>query len=37
MGLPMNVDRNKEMVKADVVVGDDGLARAIRFVYSDGR
>ncbi len=34
MGLPMNVERDKEMVKADVVVGDDGLARAIRFVYS---
>ncbi|MEW6128827.1 MAG: hypothetical protein AB1757_17450 [Acidobacteriota bacterium] len=34
MGLPMNVERDREMVKADVVVGDDGLARAIRFVYS---
>jgi hypothetical protein len=33
MGLPMNVEHHDEMVKADVVVGDDGLARAIRFVY----
>src|SRR6266571_1092950 len=32
MGLPMNVNRAGEMVKADVFVGDDGLARAIRFV-----
>ena len=31
-GLPMNVDRAGEMVKADVFIGDDGLARAIRFV-----
>jgi hypothetical protein len=32
MGFPMNVDRAGELVKADVFVGDDGLARAIRFV-----
>ncbi len=31
-GLPMNVERADEPVKADVVVGVDGLARAIRFV-----
>ncbi len=31
-GLPMNVDRVHEGVKADVLVGEDGLARAIRFV-----
>jgi len=31
-GLPMNVDRSAEAVTADVLVGDDGLARAIRFV-----
>ena len=31
-GLPMNMDRASERIKADVVVGDDGLARAIRFV-----
>jgi hypothetical protein len=33
LGLPMNVDRAGETIKADVVVGDDGLARAIRIVY----
>jgi len=32
MGVPMNVERAGELVKADVFVGDDGLARAIRFV-----
>lgn len=31
-GLPMNMERADERVKADVVVGNDGLARAIRFV-----
>jgi hypothetical protein len=31
-GLPMNMDRADERVKADVLVGADGLARAIRFV-----
>ena len=31
-GLPMNMDRADERVKADVLVGTDGLARAIRFV-----
>ena len=32
MGLPVNMDRYSERVKADVFVGADGLARAIRFV-----
>jgi len=32
MGLPMNVDRVAEHVRADVFIGDDGLARAIRFI-----
>lgn len=32
LGLPMNVERASERVKADVLVGDDGMARAIRFV-----
>src|SRR5262249_3547890 len=32
MGVPMNVERAGELLKADVFVGDDGLARAIRFV-----
>lgn len=31
-GLPVNMARADERVKADVVVGADGLARAIRFV-----
>lgn len=31
-GLPFNVERADESVKADVLVGDDGLARAVRFV-----
>jgi hypothetical protein len=32
MGLPMNPERAGELVKADVLMGDDGVARAIRFV-----
>jgi hypothetical protein len=31
-GLPVNLDRANERVKADVLVGSDGQARAIRFV-----
>jgi hypothetical protein len=31
-GLPMDVERAAERVKADVLVGNDGVARAIRFV-----
>jgi len=31
-GLPVNMDRFNENVKADVLVGSDGLAHAIRFV-----
>ena len=31
-GLPVNMDRVDERVKADVLVGPDGFARAIRFV-----
>ena len=31
-GLPVNIDRANQRVKADVLVGADGLARAIRFV-----
>jgi hypothetical protein len=31
-GLPMNEDRAFEAVTADLVLGEDGLARAIRFV-----
>jgi hypothetical protein len=32
-GLPVNMDRAGERVKADVLVGADGLAQAIRFVH----
>lgn len=31
-GLPMNEDRSEDRVKADVLLGEDGVARAIRFV-----
>ena len=31
-GLPMDMERATERIKADVVVGNDGMARAIRFV-----
>jgi hypothetical protein len=31
-GLPVNLDRANERVKADVLLGSDGIARAIRFV-----
>jgi hypothetical protein len=31
-GFPVNMDRYNENVKADVLIGVDGLARAIRFV-----
>jgi hypothetical protein len=32
-GLPVNMDRAGDTVKADVLVGADGLAQAIRFVH----
>jgi len=31
-GLPMNIDRADERITADVLIGADGLARAIRFI-----
>lgn len=31
-GLPVNVERADMPVKADLLVGDDGMARAIRFI-----
>jgi hypothetical protein len=31
-GLPMNEQRSEETIQADVVLGEDGLARAVRFV-----
>ena len=32
LGLPLNAERENELVRADVLLGNDGLARAIRFV-----
>lgn len=32
-GLPVNMERASERVKADVLVGADGLAQAIRFIH----
>jgi hypothetical protein len=32
LGLPSNAERADEPVKADVLLGNDGMARAIRFV-----
>lgn len=32
MGLPVNAARSDSLIKADVVMSDDGVARAIRFV-----
>lgn len=32
LGLPLNAERGNETVKADVLLGGDGLAHAIRFV-----
>ena len=32
-GLPVNMERASETVKADVLIGSDGLAQAIRFVH----
>ncbi|MBI2679698.1 MAG: hypothetical protein HYX25_01665 [Candidatus Solibacter usitatus] len=31
-GLPVNEERLEERIQADVLIGEDGLARAIRFV-----
>ena len=31
-GLPVNMERSDERIKADVLLGVDGLAHAIRFV-----
>lgn len=31
-GLPVNVERSQEPIKADVLYGSDGLARAVRFI-----
>ncbi|MBI3678866.1 MAG: hypothetical protein HY235_00420 [Acidobacteria bacterium] len=33
LGMPVAPDSGARLVKADVVLGEDGLAKAIRFVY----
>ena len=37
VGLPVQEDRAMERVNADVLVGEEGLPRAIRFVSFEGR
>lgn len=32
LGLPVNADRTRTSIKADLVIGEDGVARAIRLV-----
>ena len=32
LGVATNVEKESKMVNAEVVIGDDGLARAIRFI-----
>jgi hypothetical protein len=35
LGVPLSAERTDETFKADVVIGDDGVARAIRLVGND--
>ncbi len=32
MGLPINIDRGDRMIKADLLIGEDGVARAVRLL-----
>jgi hypothetical protein len=32
LGVPVSAERSDDLVKAEVVLGDDGVARAIRLV-----
>jgi hypothetical protein len=32
VGLPVNEERANERIRADMVLGQDGIARAVRFV-----
>lgn len=32
MGLPINPDRNDAMIRADLIIGEDGVARAVRVL-----
>src|SRR6266498_4040019 len=32
MGLPVNIDRGEGLIKADIIIGEDGVARAVRIL-----
>ncbi|HKX32619.1 MAG TPA: hypothetical protein VJ302_33345 [Blastocatellia bacterium] len=32
MGWPVNIDRGEGMIKADIIIGEDGVARAVRLL-----
>jgi hypothetical protein len=32
MGLPINIDRGEGLIKADLIIGEDGVARAVRLL-----
>lgn len=32
MGLPVNIDRGEGLIKADIIIGEDGVARAVRLI-----
>jgi hypothetical protein len=32
MGLPVNIDRGEGLIKADIIIGEDGVARAVRII-----
>jgi hypothetical protein len=32
MGLPVNIDRGEGLIKADMIIGEDGVARALRII-----
>ena len=32
MGVPVNVDRGERPIKADIIIGEDGVARAVRIL-----
>jgi hypothetical protein len=32
MGLPINIDRGEGLIKADIIIGEDGVARAVRII-----
>jgi hypothetical protein len=32
MGLPVNIDRGEGPIKADIIIGEDGVARAVRII-----